>query len=206
MSEKGSNWRITLIDWCNILLPLKNPRSIALRMCIPKIIPDFQYCVSIGDADFNLRWNYLIQPRTNHVIIVNPSINGCWSFYKWRRKSDSAINKTKFILCNQSLLHGSSPGMVILTSQNFRHEHSSKTFSMVKIQGIRHVFNQRWILLRWSGRRRIWRGCHWRSFKLSRNETLEFGDFWENSKLMLWYHVRFAKNEFLIKLLNDTWE
>ena len=75
---------------------------------------------------FEVKLPYSIKNQPCHH---NKSINDCWSFYQWRRKSGSAINKTKFILCNKSLLHGSSLGVVILTSQNFRHKHSSRGLS-----------------------------------------------------------------------------
>ena len=136
LSEIGGNWRITLTDRSNVLLKLKNPRSIALWMCVFKIIPDFQCSISVSNANLTLRWNCLHQSITYHIIATNPSTNHCWSLYQWRRESDAAIDKTKLVLGNQGLLHWMSLSMVGLTNQSLRHKHSSRTFSVMKKQRI----------------------------------------------------------------------
>lgn len=135
LSEIGGNWGITLIDWSNVFLKLKNRKTIALWMCVFKIILDFQCCIFVSNANLNLRWNCIHQPKTYHVITTNLSINCHWSFHQWRRKSDAAIDKTKLVLGNQSLLHWSCLSMIILTNQGLRYEHGSRTLAWWKNRG-----------------------------------------------------------------------
>ena len=196
LSKINGNWRITLTDQSNVLLKLKNPRSIALECVslrsfqISKVVSLWVMLTRIwGDTTF-------INQEPTILLQQIQAFNYCWSLYQWWRESDATIDKTKLILGNQGLLHWISPSMVVITNQRFKHSIALGLSAWWRNKGF-EISSTSVGSCTEEEEEVVVATAIEEASKLSRINPRNLG---ENRAGRLWYHIRFVKKKFSLTL------